>query len=218
MGFFSDVGSALSSAVSMVSNMVSSLGPLAETAAKMLGVVGKYLGPVVQIIQIVGMLLKVLMPEDDIEEMGAKAMEADKKPEDFDSNAEYIDYLRDEVQLDKEKFDKANDIEKAARTAVGATIVAKGIGEQKGFDIPLTAWVAMAKLNLSDKAEEVDKLLETFKNGKLEDFAKYVDGKLDIKKEGEIGDDLVEMYKELEPNCSIEEIENRVMKMDTSGK
>ena len=76
----------------------------------------------------------------------------------------------------------------------------------------------MAKLNLTDKAEEVDKLLETFKEGKLEDFSKYVDEKLDINKEGEIGNDLVDMYKDLEPNMSIEEIEDKVMKMDVGGK
>jgi len=220
MGFWSSVGSFCSSVGSAISSAVSSIGSaLVSSASKLLDVVGKHLEPVALIIQVVAALIGVLKPDDDVEEIGAKAMQPEsKKPEDFDSNAEYIDYLREEVKLDKEKFDKAGDIEKAARTAVGASIVAKGIGEKKGFDIPLETWVTMAKLNLTDKAEEVDKLLETFKDGKLEDFSKYVDGKLDIKKEGEIGDDLVEMYKELEPNTSIEEIEDKVMKMDVGSK
>ena len=220
MGFWSSVGSFCSSVVSSVVSAASSLGSaLVSSASKLLDIAGKQLGPVAMIIQIVAALIGVLTKDDDVEELGAKAMQPEsKKPEDFDSNAEYIDYLREEVKLDKEKFDKAGDVEKAARTAVGSTIVAKGISEQKGFDIPLETWVAMAKLNLTDKAQEVDKLLETFKDGKLEDFAKYVDGKLDIKKEGEIGDDLVDMYKELESNTSIEEIEDKVMKMDVSGK
>jgi len=220
MGFFSGVGSFISGACSFIGSAVSSLGSaLANSASTMLNVVGKYLGPVAQIIQVVGMLLNILKSDENVEELGAKAMQAEsKKPEEFDGNTEYIDYLREEVKLDKEKFEKAGDVEKAARTAVGTTIVAKGITEQKGFDIPLAAWVAMAKLNLTDKAEEVDKLLETFKEGKLEDFAKYVDGKLDIQKEGEIGDDLVGMYKALEPNATIEEIEDKVMKMDTGVK
>ena len=185
----------------------------------MLSVVGKELPTVAIVIQIVAALVGVLTKEDDIEEIGAKAMQPEsKKPEEFDSNAEYIDYLREEVKLDKEKFDKASDTEKAARTAVGATIVAKGIEEKKGFDIPLETWVSIAKLNLTDKAQEVDKLLETFKDGKLEDFSKYVDGKLDIKKENAIGNSLVDMYRELEPEMSIEEIEDRVMKMDVGAK
>jgi len=220
MGLWDSVCSFVSSVCSTISSAVSSIGSaLVSSASKMLSVVGKQLEPVSMIIQVVAALIGVLTKDDDVEEIGAKAMQPEsKKPEDFDSIAEYIDYLREEVKLDKEKFDKASDTEKAARTAVGASIVAKGIGEKKGFDIPLETWVAMAKLNLTDKAKEVDKLLETFKDGKLEDFSKYVDGKLDIKKEGEIGDDLVEMYKELEPNMSIEEIEDKVMKMDVGGK
>lgn len=220
MGFWSGLGSMVSSACSMVSSAVSSIGnALVSSASKLLDLPGTRLGPIVEIIRIVATLIGVLTKDDDVEEIGAKAMQPEsKKPEDFDSNAEYIDYLREEVKLDKEKFNKAGDIEKAARTAVGASIVANGISEQKGFDIPLETWVAMAKLNLTDKAEEVDKLLETFKDGKLEDFSKYVDGTLDIQKEGEIGDYLVEMYKELEPNSSIEEIEDRVIKMDTRNQ
>ena len=220
MGFWSSVGSAISSACSFVSSAVSSIGSaLASSATKLLGVAGKYLEPVSTIIQIIAVLIDVLKPDDDIEEIGAKAMQPEsKKPEDFDSNAEYIDYLKNEVTLDKEKFDKANSAEKAARTAVGASIVAKGIEEKKGFDIPLSTWVAMAKLNLTDKAQEIDTILETFKDGKLDDFVKYTEGKLEAKKELEVGDTLVEMYKELEPNANIEDIEKKVMNMDLGNK
>lgn len=220
MGFWSDVGSFISGAVSTISSAVSSIGrALASSATKLLEVAGKYLGPLSNVIQAIATFTGVLKPEDDIEEIGAKAMQPEsKKPEEFDSNTEYIDYLRNEVKLDKEKFDNATNTDKAARTAVGATIAAKGVGEKKGFDVPLETWVALSKINLENKAQEIDKILETFKDGKLEDFAKYVDGKLDIKKEGEIGDELVDMYKELEPNASIEEIEEKVMKMDQGGK
>jgi len=206
MGFFSGLCSAVSSA-------------LAGAASSLIKMAGPLLGPVGQMIQIVSILMDVLKPGEKIEEIGAKAMQADsKKPEEFDNNAEYIEYLRSEVKLDQVKFDKAGEVEKAARTAVGASIVAKAIEEKKGFDIPMETWVAMAKLNMTDKAKEIDTLLETFKDGKLEDFAKYVDGKLDIKKEGEVGDTLVEMYKELEPNSSIEDIETKVMKMEVQEK
>jgi putative Mn2+ efflux pump MntP len=219
MGIFSGLGSMISSAVSVVASAIGSIGgSLAASTSTFLKVAAPWLGTVIQVIQIVSMLLDILKPGDNVEEFGAKAMEADKKPEDFDSNAEYIDYLRNEVKLDQEKFDSATEPEKMARMAVGASIVAKGIEEKKGFDIPLTMWVAMAKIGLDDKATEIDKILETFKNGKLEDFVKYTEGKLDAKKELEIGDSLVDMYKELEPNMSEKDIENKVMKMDVGDK
>ncbi len=223
MGWFSSacsfIGSVVSSAVSVISSTVSSIGgALASSASSFLKIASPWLGQIIEVIQTVGMLLNILQPKDNIEELGAKAMKADKKPEDFDTNAEYIDYLRNEVKLDQEKFDKATNAEKVARMAVGATIVAKGIEEKKGFDIPLTTWVAMAKLNLEDKAKEIDSILETFKNGKLEDFVKYTEGKLDAQKEIEIGDSLVEMYKKLEPNMSEKEIEDKVIKMEVGTK
>ena len=215
MGFFSAIGSFVSGAVSAISSAIGSIGSaLASSAGHFLKVASPWLGAVMQVIQVVSMLLGILNSEDDIEELGAKAMEADKKPEDFDSNAEYIDYLRNDIELDREKFENATDVEKTARQAVGASIVIKGIEEKKGFDIPVTTWVAMAKLGLEDKAEEIDKILETFKDGKLEDFVDYTEGKLEAKKEVEVGDSLVEMYQELEPSMSKEEIEDKVMNMD----
>jgi hypothetical protein len=215
MGFWSGLGSLISSAVSVVASAIGSIGgALASMATNVLKVAAPWLSTVIQIIQVVGQLVGVLNPKDDPEELGAKAMEADKKPEDFDSNAEYIDYLRNDIELDREKFENATDVEKTARQAVGASIVIKGIEEKKGFEIPVTTWVAMAKLGLGDKAEEIDKILDTFKDGKLEDFVDYTEGKLEAKKELEMGDSLVEMYQELEPSMSIEEIEDKVMNMD----
>ena len=215
MGFWGSVCSFVSGAVSAIGSAIGSIGgALASSAGNFLKVAAPWLGAVIQVIQVVSTLLGILNSEDNIEELGAKAMEADKKPEDFDSNAEYIDYLRNDIELDREKFENATDVEKTARQAVGASIVIKGIEEKKGFDIPVTTWVAMAKLGLGDKAEEIDKILDTFKDGKLEDFVDYTEGKLEAKKELEVGDSLVEMYQELEPSMSIEEIEDKVMNMD----
>jgi len=219
MGLFSGFCSFVSGAVSAIGNAIGSLGStLVSSASTFLKVASPYLSVVLDVISVVSQLLGILNPEDDIEEMGAKAMEADKKPEDFDSNAEYIDYLRNDIELDKEKFENATDAEKVARQAVGASIVIKGIEEKKGFDIPMTTWVAMAKLGLDDKANEIDKILDTFKEGKLEDFVKYTEGKLDAKREIAVGDSLVNMYKELEPNMSEEDIEKKVMKMDIGDR
>ena len=215
MGFWSGLGSIISSAVSVVASAVSSIGgALASSAGNFLKIASPWLGAVMKVIEVVSNLLGILNPKEDIEEIGAKAMDADKKPEDFDSNAEYIDYLRNDIELDREKFENATEVDKMARKAVGASIVIKGIEEKKGFDIPVTTWVAMAKLGLGDKAEEIDKILDTFKDGKLEDFVDYTEGKLEAKKELEVGDSLVEMYQELEPSMSIDEIEDKVMKMD----
>jgi len=217
MGFWSGLGSLVSSAVSVVSSIAGSLGGLAASALK---IAGPLLGPIASIVSAVAQILGVFKKDDDVEELGAKAMQSDKKPEDFNSNAEYIDHLRNDIQLDREKFEKAGPVEKLARTAMGTSIAMKGINEEKGFDIPIEAWASMAKLGLNENdTKEVETIIDTFKNGKLEDFAKYVDGKLaGIDKTADIEDGLIDMYQKLEPNTSKEDIESKVMSMQVGDK
>ncbi len=216
MAFFSSFFSMISGAISVITNAISSIGgSLAAAASNFLKVAAPWLGVVIQIVQVVATLLNIINKDEDIEGLGAKAMQSDsKKPEEFNCNIDYIDYLSNEVELNKEKFEQANDVEKVARSAVGASIVVKGIEERKGFEIPAEVWVQMAKINLADKANEIDKILDTFKNDKFDSFIEYTKGNLDEKKEFEVKSNFTEMYRELEPNATEEEIENKVMKME----
>lgn len=213
MGFWSSIGDAVSSVASFVSNTVSSIGgALAGAANTLLKVAGPMLGNVGNVIQLVATFFDVLKPNDNIEELGAKAMIADKKPEDFDSNADYINYLRNEIELDKAKFDKADAVEKSARTAVGASISAKGIEEKTGTRIPAEFWVAVTEQSL--KAKDISAIIHAFKEDKLDDYIAFTKGELSPKNELNTGDKLVDMYKNLEPNLTAEEIEDKVMKME----
>jgi len=221
MGFWSSAWSSAcdfcSGTVDIIYSAASSLGASLTTAAStLIKVAGPYFSAVSTIVQLIGVLFDVISEKDNLEELGAKAMQSDKKPEDFNSNAEYIDYLRNEIKLDQAEFDNPSAKNKDARTAVGAAIVAKGIQETKGFDIPLSAWVALARMGLDKESNlgEVNTILDTFKDGKLENFSDYTKGDLDAKKELEVGNTLVDMYHNLEPDLSKEEIELRVMKMD----
>ncbi|MDQ7074294.1 MAG: hypothetical protein Q9O24_03895 [Gammaproteobacteria bacterium] len=217
MGFWSSVGDFCSSAIEVVSSVASSIGSsLAKATTTLLEIAGPYIGPISNIIRIIGVFLDVLTPNDKPEELGAKAMQAEKKPEDFDSNNDYIDYLRNDIDLDTEKFNNATDGEKTAFTAVGSSITLKGIEEVKGFDIPLTTWLSLAHLKLDKESDvvEVNAILDTFKEDKLTDFSGYIEGKLDTSKELEVGDALVNMYQELEPTLSKAEIEQKVIQME----
>lgn len=215
MGFLDGICDFVSSAVSIISSSVGSLGDkLVSTASRFLSVVEPYLGAITQIIGLISNLLGVKNENESVEEIGAKAMISDKKPDDFNSHTDYINHLRNDIKLDKEKFEKVGEVEKMARTAIGATVLAKGIEEKKGFEIPTEAWVAMAKLGLENKTnKETNAILDTFKDGNLGDFAKFVDGDLGAKAEGEIGNKLVDMYQKLEPNSPIKDIEMKVMNM-----
>ena len=47
----------------------------------------------------------IIAPNEDAEELGDKVMRADKKPEDFDSTNEYIEYLRNEIKSSREEIE-----------------------------------------------------------------------------------------------------------------
>ena len=221
MGWVSDivsgVGSFISGAGSLISSAIGSLVGLASIAGNILNVVSPYLGIVTNIISVIGNILGVKKDDENLEDIGAKAMKSDKKPENFDSYNDYIKHLRENIKLDKEEMENASKELKLARTAVGATIVSKGIEEKKGMEISVDTWVAMAKAGLDGKIDVVNLILDTFKDkNEQKDFANYVDGKAGFKEEKIVTDKLTDIYKSLEPNASDIDIEKKVMDMDKS--
>jgi len=221
MGIFGAIGSFIDSAIDKVTSAVSSIGKtLAQNASKILSVAGPYVQKVGMIVNFVAKMWDVLQHGDNTEELGAKAMQADKKPEDFDTKSEYINYLREKIELDKEKFENASEPEKFARAAVGTKIVIDAVKEKKGFEISIDTLFALVKLGydrLEGKEKELDAILKEFKEDKGKDLKDYVDSKLDTKKELEVGDKLTEIYKELNPEATDKEIEEKVINMQVGN-
>jgi len=211
---FGAIISAVSSAISVVSSVVSTVGrALVTGATKLLEVAGKHLDTISNVIETMGKILNVVATDDKIDELGAKAIQSEKKPEDFDKISEYIEHLKNEIELDMDKFDNANMEDKLARKAIGATIVSKGIEEKKETSIPMEFWKEVTKQGMSNK--EIDKTIDLFKESKEENkFSEYMNGELDFEDEVKVGKMIIEIYRELEPNMTIEEIEDKIMKME----
>ncbi len=218
MGLFSAIGSFISGAVSVIGSAIGTvggaLGNVATVATKMLGLALPHIRLVVEAISLVGKLLGVLKEKDNPEELGAKAMSTDKKPEDFDTFNDYIDFLRNDVEIDKEKLKNSDKGTKLANTVVGASITARGIEEKLKSNIPLSFWKDVALQEL--KSQEIVKTIEKYRenNVSLDKYSDFVDGKLDFKERLENKNILVETYKELEPQLSSEEIETKVFQME----
>ena len=181
MGFFSAIGSFISSAVSFVGSCVSSIG---KAVASMATSFLKGLGPMIEvvsgIIKMVAEYFGVLKPEDDIEELGAKAMKSDKKVEDFDSVSEYIDHLRNDIELEKNEMKKMGIDQKLACKAVGSAITSKALSEKVGIDIPVSFWIEVGKQSMTFK--EAATLIETYKNsGTPIQLSEYLKGELKVK-------------------------------------
>ena len=220
MGFWSAIGSFVGSVCSAISSAVSSLGSSLSTfATKIVELAGPLLETVGKIASLVAKFLGVTEELENPLELGLRAEMSDKKPEDFDNYKDYINYIKNEVKIDEEKLKNASDIDKAKYTAIGSGVLIKGIENKKDMNIGADTFVALAKIGTEtlDKlggARGVDAILDTFKDGKLSEFAKYVSGDLNsVKDKIMVSDRLTETFKSLNPEMDIKDIQKEVMDM-----
>ncbi len=220
--FISGVGSVLSAAASAfcsgVSSVCSAIGGalfsgVGGVASIVTGIVGTAVG-IPQIISIVGAVGSIVSgiaqwlgmkePEEKPEELGMKAEESERKPEEFDSTEAYISYLRKEVEIDQMKVKSLSNEDRARYAAIGTGLYIKGIEEKYDIEAPGEFWRTVADLHM--KGDEVRKYIEAFKEkgiGSMKDMSDYIKGKpLESGTEprevsGAIMDGLKEIYPEI---------------------
>ena len=206
------VGSCVSGACSVIGSAVSSIGSAVASVATTIASLGVELaGKVGEGIKAVAISLGILKPEENLEELGEKAMLSDKKPEDFDSINEYIDHLRQNVTVDKEKFEKLDDKELLARSAIGASITLKGINEKLDTAITPEFMAEVAKQELA--ADQIVGTIKAYKENDLKtgDYGLYLNDELSIDESDKHSSALVSAYQKLEPELTTEQIEDKVM-------
>ena len=145
MGFFSSVCSFFSGVArgigSAISSLCSGIGGLLSSAvsgfAGALGVVGATIGlaPLQVVVAAVVVVSKLAEALGLKKEMKAEC--ADKKPEDFDTTEEYINYLHKEIKLDieqQERLRKMSPDQRSAYQLTGSYLYLKASAEKLGLD------------------------------------------------------------------------------------
>ena len=192
------VSSCISATARIVSSVSSAIGNAVSGLAGSLLKLVPHLNTIITVVQVIAQILGILKPEET--------------PEDFDTTDEYITHLREEVEFDKEEFDKLSDEEKLARSVIGTAISMKAINENKGFEVTLDTWTSMAKLY--DKGllgkESLGGLIDEFKDTQS-DLNGYVNKEIKGAKGVEIGGKLAQAYQKLEPELSTEAINEKVL-------
>lgn len=131
MGFWSSLVDTVCAACSVITDVVTTIGSaIKDTAVEIANLGVNLAASVGAVIKSVGVLLGVIKPEDNLDELGEKAMMSEKTPEDFDSINDYIDHLRNDVAIDREKFDNLDEKDLLARSAIGASITLKAINDK----------------------------------------------------------------------------------------
>lgn len=105
---------------------------------------------------------------DPADVLGAKIAQSDKGIDDFDSVEAYITYLKNEIELDKEKFDALSTEQRVAYSITGMAVEASAIGEKLGIEIPADAVELVAKIaeigKIALEAKEMISLISKLKD------------------------------------------------------
>ena len=192
-GFIGAIVGGASKAIGFIGNVAGKIGgAISGFAEKAVNIIAKIpnidFGKIIPAIgNIIEGVMKVLgiKTEDDPAILGAKVEQCDKKMEDFDNDVEsYIQYLREEVKLDEEKFNKLTDEEKLGYKVVGMSLETKAIEEKIGdVEISPECLAMLAKINAEGihvEAKELVGIINVLKSEgitNLNDVVEFFEGK-----------------------------------------
>lgn len=237
MGLGALIVAGLSTAGAFIGGVVSKIGPtVSKFANGFLGVVAKIpqidLETVKVIIDsacnIIHSICEILgvESEKDPAELGAKVEQAEKTLDDFDNDTEaYIKYLKEEIELDKEKFDKMNSEEKMGCKTIGLALEAKAVEEKiGGVQISPEYISTLAKIqlggNLIISAKDLINIICELKEAgitNMSDVSDYFEGKGDSDriKTGEVLRNAVSKIENIEnPKQYIEDMKQAARKYE----
>lgn len=171
--------------MSMNGNSMEGLSGVLDKILKILSkITPELIKEVTSLISSVAELLGLKDEDDSSEEIGMKSEKADRKPEDFDSREEYINYLRDDVELDKYDREKlSNENLKEKYSAKGLDIEMGAINEKIGVKLGLEDYVMMAKAGIN-KVQDFMTIVDTFKEKGVEPLINEAIERLIPMKEG----------------------------------
>jgi hypothetical protein len=188
MSFFSSVVSAVSSAILLVSNKV---GIISNFAMDIAPKIAKHLGTVGLVIQAIATIVNIFRPNEKVEEIGDRALQASESGilvENFDSFDEYLDSIRS-FELNSEKSDSYSF---EAKSIAGIGIACQGIEDK--FQLQSGTMGAMSVLIASNSnyfnSERVSNWIETGTD--IAGIVSYFDKKLSA---GESVDVIKEIVK-----------------------
>lgn len=175
MGFFSAIGSVCSAVCSAVSSFCSGVGSaIMGGLGSLAPAIVPWIAVAVKVISFLAELFAEKPREEKPEELGMKAEQADKKPEDFDSINEYIEYLRQEIKVDAAKLENLSEEERMKYQAVGLGLYVKNIEEKQDMKLdPTFLKVVPEMINLGYSAQDIGNLMQSMKKNGVSDMKMY---------------------------------------------
>lgn len=189
------ISSAISAVGSFISSAASTIGTAVSGFAKSaFGIIAKLPIPGLELINVISIAAKIIhavveflgiKAEEDPEVLGAKAEQSEKSLEDFDNDVEaYIKYLKEEVELDKERFEKMTPEERMGCKAIGMALETKAVEEKiGGIEISPECLATLTKIQsagINIDAKELVGIVQALKEQgitNMNDVVEFLDGK-----------------------------------------
>ncbi|MFT5759815.1 MAG: hypothetical protein ACI9LM_004594 [Alteromonadaceae bacterium] len=201
----------ITSMLATITKVAVTIGPtIAKYAPMLLEMAGKYLPQIIKTVETVCTVLNIVSPNERAEDLGAKAMNAEKKPEDFDKINDYIDYLRQDVSVDKTTLSE-DPINVTARQVIGSSLMIKAAGEVLGTELTLPFIKTVSQLDLD--ANVIVEVAKAYSNSalNLNDFDEYITDTLSLDESDKHSNALVYAYQKTDSSMTVEQAEDRVM-------
>lgn len=150
---------------------------------------------------------------EDVEELGFKSMqEGTRAKMEDESMEEYLNYLRKEISVDKEKFMAMSNEDKLKCNVMGTGILSQAISEKNDLEISGDFLLDMQKMKMT--GEQLAKYIDAFSEkgiGSLDELTQYLRGELNDKESDKIEVIIKAVEKASNPSLSDGEI---LLKMD----
>lgn len=198
--------------IAAISKVTASIGPMiAKYAPVVIKTIGENLPKVMQAVEGISLAADVLKPTDKVGDLGAKAMAGNKKPEDFKQINDYIDYLRNEVEIDEAMLSQ-DSTDVTVRQAIGTSIAIKALGNELNTDISLPFLSKVSELGVESKV--VLEIIKSYSESGLNpaDVEAYIDGELTLDESDKHSDVIADAYQKAHPSMTSQEVDQAVMK------
>ena len=190
----------------VASSLLTKLPEIVEVALKVIRVISAVVQSVAEI--------QGLSPHgEDVEELGFKAMQEGTRAKMEDESMEdYLNYLRNEVSVDKTKFQALSEEDKLKCNVMGTGMLSQSISEKSDLEISGDFLLDMHKMKMS--GEQLSKYIDAFcEKGvdSLDELTQYLRGELNDKESTKIEAIIKTVEKASNPSLSDGEV---LLKMD----
>lgn len=197
---WSDVGSFFTSVADSVVNAIDKFGPMVKDSIDKLGpylsMVPGYIGTVARALTAVSAVLGIFNKDDDIEDIGDRAIQGAEDgitPDGFDSFDDYLQSLR-EMELDPEKTESTSQLNKVL---AGAAVSVQGFSDKidESPEVFRDLFVLLAQNPDFFTEERASQYVAHFDS--VGDIVEFFNGKMNASEEVKILDEIMGVEKSM---------------------